>query len=251
MCSGIKKRHGNHPVIVIIDECFVHEKDKTKGDWNGLCLPADDNFHLILSFAPIQRDGYDSYIDAILNEELFLVKSLYRRYRNSHEVQQLIKHINNDYSKQCIKIEEKLTPSVSGPIPVWIDIGAEFQLLPRAIETLKSLHCQQSSDQSKGYLLYSGEPTLSDKFFTDLFSSWGDSETCIEWESFTGCETESVIFITPGISGGFSAELESISRAKVNLAIISIHNKDFDPAYDELVELLGYEWTLLMKNIIL
>ena len=95
---------------------------------------------------------------------------------------------------------------------------------------------QKSSDQSQGYLL--SDLTLDDDMRTEISSYWdSDAETCLDWMQLIGCETENVVLVTGGaLSDGHV--LESISRAKMNLAIITIKTKGFGELYKELTEIL-------------
>ena len=165
-----------------------------------------------------------------------------KRYRNSHEIQTLVKFINSEFSDNCQNFEEKLAPplSISSSLPIWIDVGDEHHLLSSAIETIKKLHSQKSSDQSKGYLLF--DNFLDGDIQTEMISYWdSDTETCLEWMQFIGCEADNIVWVTAGASpygheGGHV--LESISRAKMNLAIITIKTKGFGEDYRELTEIL-------------
>jgi len=155
LCDAVKKKHGNHPVIIVIDECLATKDDETKGDWSELCpYSPDDKFHMILAFSPINKHIYSDapLVDfKVLNGD-FKEKTLWKRYRNSHEIQTLIKFINSEYSDKCRNFEVKFAPplSISSSLPVWIDVGDKHHLLSSAIETIKKLHYQKSADQSKG-----------------------------------------------------------------------------------------------------
>ena len=73
---------------------------------------------------------------------------------------------------------------------------------------------------------------------TEISSYWdSDAETCLDWMQLIGFETENVVLVT---GGALSDDhfLESISRAKMNLAIITIKTKGFGELYKELTEIL-------------
>ena len=138
-----------------------------------------------------------------------------------------------------MKIEdEKSAPSVSGSVPVWIDVDNK-DLIPQAVASIRNLHLQQT-DKLQQYLLHDG---LLDVGI--LEQCWGDPGTCLNWRSFVGCEGNSIIMITrgaslggnamasfdPGFDGGAGEYLESCSRAKLNLAIITYHQKRYHSYY--------------------
>jgi len=73
---------------------------------------------------------------------------------------------------------------------------------------------------------------------------WGwdnEKETCLDWREFIGCETDSIVLVTVG--SGFNGNvLESISRAKMNLAIITIRttkHKYYESFNEVLREAVG------------
>ena len=245
LCEAIQKIHGRNPVIIFIDECERSPGD-TLDDWRSLCPPGApdpravlaDNFHLILSFAPIQRFCNNGSLDDLSpTTAWFLVKVLDTRYRNSDKIQQLIRFLllgNHGY----LQIEnEKSAPSVSGSVPVWIDVGDNHRLIPQSVETIRSQHFQQS-DKHQQYLLH--DEGLDAGILNDTMLCWVDSGTFLNWESFIGCEAMSVIFLTCGeISAGLPlhsavAFLEPCSRAKLNLAIVTYRNEKlcFDYRFD-------------------
>ena len=160
------------------------------------------NFHLILALTPIQRHqmiSEISYEEVFLNEQIFMVKKLKTRYRNSHKITQLIKYLNSKFKNLCLQMDENSAPCLSGTFPVWIDIGANHQLIVSTIEIIQRQFYQDKHGGSL-YLLYDDD--LHEDVMKKLQSCWEDSRTCMNWRSFIGCETETIIFITYGVGKG-------------------------------------------------
>ena len=129
--------------------------------------------------------------------------------------------------------DEKSAPSVSGSVPVWIDVDNK-DLIPQAVASIRNQPLQQT-DKHQQYLLHDG---LLDVGI--LEQCWGDPGTCLNWRNFVGCEGNSIIMITrgaslggnamasfdPGFDGGAGEYLESCSRAKLNLGIVTYRKKN-------------------------
>ena len=96
-------------------------------------------------------------------------------------------------------MDENSAPCLSGTFPVWIDIGANHQLIVSTIEIIQRQFYQDKHGGSL-YLLYDDD--LHEDVMKKLQSCWEDSRTCMNWRSFIGCETETIIFITYGVGKG-------------------------------------------------
>ena len=130
LCNSIKNKHENHTVIIVIDECETDSFDAYQDEWESLCPPgANDsptedfvtNFHLILSLTPIQRHHMIDdiqYSEIFLNEQVFMVKTLKTRYRNSHKITRLIKYLNSKFKNLCLQMDENSAPCISGIVAI-------------------------------------------------------------------------------------------------------------------------------------
>ena len=88
------------------------------------------------------------------------------------------------------------------------------------MKTIRNNHFQQSKKHQQ-YLLHDG--CLSTSI---LKQCWPDQETCFSWDHFVGCEANAIIVLTSSADDSVTAShLESISRAKINLAIVTYRQK--------------------------
>ena len=96
-------------------------------------------------------------------------------------------------------------------------------------------------------IIHVGKDTGLDKdMVSQLHFWWGNSETCINWESFIGCETDRLVYVTNGAVDSdvteANGELEACSRAKISLAIITIScdksEIQTDPCYRDFTKIL-------------
>ena len=124
--------------------------------------------------------------------------------------------------------DEKSAPSVSGSVPVWIDVGDNQDLIPQAVATIRNQHFQQT-EKHQQYLLYDGPMDVD---FLKL--CWADPETCLHWSCFIGCEATAIVMLTTDV-GAWSSYLEMSSRAKMNLAIVTYRHKTFPSLYRDML----------------
>ena len=117
------------------------------------------------------------------------------------------------------------TPVVNGTVPLWIDVGDNKNLILQAVKTIRNNHFQQS-EKHQQYLLHDG--CLSTSI---LKQCWEEQGTCFSWDHFVGCEANAVLVLTSSADDSVTAShLESISRAKINLAIVTYCQKqEIDP----------------------
>jgi hypothetical protein len=221
----LAERRPGRPVVAILDELIGQLAPVTEdwqADWRGLAS-LGPHIYLRAAFNPATL-----YPLLLPSQPAFLTIEHELRYRQTRNLTRLVDCVNRTRGIKTAAGE--CASDVSGPLPLWADLGQEAGRLEEAVDRV-------SRDMEAGVTVL--WDSLSPASVERLERMAGEREG---WQvrrlvEYTGAEVEQVVTVGPG-------HVEGISRARGVLGLVTLGDtgvgkkgyKMFQPAYIQAEE---------------